>query len=136
MSDGRAAPIETAIADATIIVDGVAGRIESVLRNLLDNALAFSGDAGRVRLEVEREDRFARIVVSDEGPGILPEHLPRVFDRFFTTRGDRRGTGLGLALARAIVEAHGGTISAESPPEGGARFTVRLPFTSGSHVVR
>jgi two-component system sensor histidine kinase ChvG len=107
-----------------------------VLRNLLDNALAFSGDAGHVRLEVAREDRFARIVVSDEGPGILQEHLPRVFDRFFTTRGDRRGTGLGLALARAIVEAHGGTISAESPPEGGARFTVRLPFTSGSHAVR
>jgi two-component system sensor histidine kinase ChvG len=99
-----------------------------VLRNLLDNALSFART--RVCIEVGRAGDEAEVVVSDDGPGIAPEDMPRVFDRFFTTRGDRRGTGLGLSLARAVVEAHGGTIRAESPPQGGARFVVRLPFTS------
>jgi signal transduction histidine kinase len=108
-------------------VRGLASRLESVLRNLLDNALSFART--RVCIEVGRAGDEAEVVVSDDGPGIAPEDMPRVFDRFFTTRGDRRGTGLGLSLARAVVEAHGGTIRAESPPQGGARFVVRLPFT-------
>ena len=67
------------------------------------------------------------IDITDIGPGSAAEHLPRLFERFFTTRGDRHGTGLGLALTRAVVEAHGRSLQAESPPEGGARFIVRLP---------
>ena len=110
-----------------MVVQGVASRLESVLRNLLDNALSYART--RVCIEVNRVVGEAEIVVSDDGPGIPPEDMPRVFDRFFTTRGDRRGTGLGLALARAVAEAHGGTIQAQSPPGGGARFVVRLPFT-------
>jgi signal transduction histidine kinase len=108
-------------------VHGVASRLESVLRNLIDNALSFART--RVHVEVRREGQDAEVVVSDDGPGITAEDMPHVFERFFTTRGDRRGTGLGLALARAVVEAHAGTIQAQSPPEGGARFVVRLPFT-------
>ena len=70
------------------------------------------------------------MVVTDDGPGMAAEVLPRVFDRFFTTRGERQGTGLGLALVRAIVEAHGGEVGAESP--GGARLWIALPLRSHS----
>jgi two-component system sensor histidine kinase ChvG len=131
MGEGSAATIEVNVmagrTTEPVRVQGVALRLESVLRNVIDNALSFART--RVLIQVGREGEEAEVVVSDDGPGITPEDLPRVFDRFFTTRGDRRGTGLGLALARAVVEAHGGTIRAQSPPEGGARFVVRLPFT-------
>jgi two-component system sensor histidine kinase ChvG len=131
MGEGSAVTIEVTVkAGATtepVRVKGVASRLESVLRNLLDNALSFA--RARVGIEVGRAGDEAEVVVSDDGPGITPADMPRVFDRFFTTRGDRRGTGLGLALARAVVEAHGGTIQAQSLPEGGARFVVRLPLT-------
>ena len=131
MGEGSAATIEVKVrtggTNEPVRVQGVASRLESVVRNLVDNALSFART--RVWIEVGREAGDAEVVVSDDGPGITPEDLPRVFDRFFTTRGDRRGTGLGLALARAVVEAHGGTIRAEAAPGGGARFVVRLPFT-------
>jgi two-component system sensor histidine kinase ChvG len=130
MGEGSPVAIEVKGKAATsdpVRVQGVASRLESVLRNLLDNALSFART--RVCIEVSRAGDEAEVVVADDGPGITPADIPRVFDRFFTTRGDRRGTGLGLALARAVVEAHGGTIQAQSPPEGGARFVVRLPFT-------
>jgi len=68
--------------------------------------------------------------VSDSGPGISPDHLPRVFDRFYRADSSRTGQsmGLGLAIARTFVEAHGGKINAANEPEGGARFTVTLPL--------
>jgi signal transduction histidine kinase len=122
------ASIDVVVDDGeAIVVRGVASRIESLLRNLVDNATSFAGDAGHVHVEVRRAEGEALVVVSDDGPGIAAEDLSRIFDRFFTTRGDRRGTGLGLALARAVVEAHEGTLRAESPEGGGARFVVRLP---------
>jgi signal transduction histidine kinase len=128
MGEGHAVTVAVdAAAGETFEVRGVASRLESVLRNVIDNALSFA--RARVGVELRRDGGVAVIVVSDDGPGIAPEDLPRVFDRFFTTRGDSRGTGLGLALARAVVEAHGGTIHAESPSAGGARLVVRLPFT-------
>jgi signal transduction histidine kinase len=128
MGEGHAVAISVDVPEGeTFEVQGVASRIESVLRNVIDNALSFARE--RVRVELRRDGDAVVVVVSDDGPGIAPGDLPRVFDRFFTTRGDSRGTGLGLALARAVVEAHGGTMHAESPPSGGARFVVRLPFT-------
>jgi len=129
MGEGHAVAISVDVAEGEIFeVAGVASRLESVLRNVIDNALSFARQ--RVTIELRRDGDAAVVVVSDDGPGIAPHDRPRVFDRFFTTRGESRGTGLGLALARAVVEAHGGTIHAESPPSGGARFVVRLPFTS------
>jgi signal transduction histidine kinase len=128
MADGHAVAICVDVPEGeTFEVHGVASRIESVLRNVIDNALSFARE--RVQVELRRDGDAVVVVVSDDGPGIAPADLPRVFDRFFTTRGDSRGTGLGLALARAVVEAHGGTMHAESLPSGGARFVVRLPFT-------
>ncbi|HZO17142.1 MAG TPA: HAMP domain-containing sensor histidine kinase [Polyangiaceae bacterium] len=128
------ARIEVTVAPA--VVRGVGDELERVLRNLVDNGLSFAGDEGWVRIEVRAQDHCI-IDVRDSGPGIEPELLPRVFDRFFTARADRRGTGLGLALAKAIVEAHGGSISADSPDGEGACFTVRLPLVShGVHTPR
>jgi two-component system sensor histidine kinase ChvG len=124
-------------ADAPALVRGVALRVESVVRNLVDNGLAFAGQSGWVRVRVGTSTGSVVLSVEDSGPGIAKDDLPRVFDRFYTTRGAERGTGLGLALVRAIVEAHGGTVLAESPPGQGARFIVTLPaFTRDSHAVR
>jgi signal transduction histidine kinase len=131
----RGARIELVDSDAPATVRGVPLRIESVLRNLVDNGLAFAGDGGWVRVTLERGASIT-IVVEDSGPGIPVDDLPRVFDRFYTTRGATRGTGLGLALVRAVVEAHGGTVVAESPAGQGARFVVTLPaFTRASHPI-
>jgi two-component system sensor histidine kinase ChvG len=108
-----------------VTVTGVADRVEGALRNLLDNAASFA--RGEVRVDLAVRGGQIELRVSDDGPGIAPEDLARVFERFFTNRKDRRGTGLGLSLARAVIEAHGGRISAASPPGQGAVFTVTLP---------
>ncbi len=113
-------------------VPGVAWRLESAFRNLLDNGASFAGAGGTVRARLAREDAMALVEIADSGPGIPPESLPRLFERFFTTRGDQTGTGLGLALTRAVVEAHGGTIAVTSPSGKGATFLVRLPVTEVS----
>ncbi len=116
---------------AALEVSCVLQELEAAVRNVIENAASFAGDGGLVEVEVARRGDVVELRVSDDGPGIAPEHLPRVFDRFFTTRGERRGTGLGLALARAVVEAHGGTIRAESRAEGGALFVIALPRAAG-----
>jgi two-component system sensor histidine kinase ChvG len=112
--------------ETTRTVRGVAHRLEAALRNLVDNAASFAGEGGRVTVEVAESDGAIEVAVSDSGPGIAADDLPRVFDRFFTKREREGGTGLGLALTRAVVQAHGGTVRAESPPKSGARFVVRL----------
>lgn len=104
-------------------------RLESALRNVLHNAATFAGDGGLVRVRIVRAgDEEVSIEVHDSGPGIATEDLPRVFDRFFTTRPHTQGTGLGLALTRAIIEAHGGRVAAGASPDGGALFTLTLPL--------
>ncbi|MGB6086529.1 sensor histidine kinase, partial [Parvibaculum sp.] len=105
-----------------------------VIRNLIDNALSFSPPGGTVHVIATREPGSVIIRVEDEGPGLQPQNFERVFDRFHTDRPDSFGehSGLGLAISRQIVEAHGGTIRAGNRmnPDGsvaGARFTVTLP---------
>jgi two-component system sensor histidine kinase KdpD len=107
--------------------------LDQVLGNLLDNALKFSGAAGAVGVRTAREGPEYVIVVEDDGAGIPPEDLHRVFDPFHrATRTDRiaAGTGLGLSICRGLVQAMGGRIEAESPiaPDGrGTRITLRFP---------
>jgi two-component system sensor histidine kinase SenX3 len=103
-----------------------------VLWNLLDNAVKYSGESRKVEVTVSSCDCHVELSVTDHGIGIPPAERARVFARF--TRGEEairqgiRGTGIGLAMARHIVEAHGGKIELESEPGEGSRFTVRLPW--------
>jgi two-component system, sensor histidine kinase PhcS len=105
-------------------------RLGQVLLNLLLNAADALEEAGvegpRVTLKVHAQEERVRLVLEDNGPGFAPEHLPRLFTPFFTTKAQGKGTGLGLALSREYVEAFGGSLRAENRPEGGARFTVEL----------
>lgn len=110
------------------LVEGDAGRLRQLVGNLLDNALRHAPPRGRVWLTLGGDASRVELSVEDDGPGIRPEHLPRVFDRFWRAPGaPGEGSGLGLAIAAWIVERHGGRIAAANRPEGGARFTVWLP---------
>jgi signal transduction histidine kinase len=101
-------------------------QIHQVLLNLLLNAVQAMEGAGTVRVEVGSQEDYARVVVSDTGRGISPQHLPNIFRPFYTTKGN--GTGLGLSLARRIAEEHHGRIEVSSVVGKGSKFTVLLPF--------
>lgn len=104
----------------------VASGLQTVVENLLENAASFAGATGHVELAIADGERIT-IEVRDDGPGISAEDRPRVFDRFFTRRASGIGTGLGLAMVRAVIEAHGGTIAARPRPGGGTEMRAVLP---------
>jgi two-component system sensor histidine kinase HydH len=106
-----------------------AHRIHQVLQNLLRNALDASPDGGPILVTAIREGSALVLVFRDRGEGLAEENLERIFEPFFTTR--VRGTGLGLAVARRIVELHGGTLTARNHPQGGAELRVILPEKGG-----
>lgn len=114
-----------------LVVAGIEGRLVQVLRNLIGNAASFSPPGGTITLTAEREGKFVRIQVDDQGPGIPDNKLDAIFDRFYSERpqSEKFGThsGLGLSISKQIVQAHGGLIWAENRPDGGARFVVKLP---------
>ena len=108
-------------------------RLVQVLRALIDNAIKYSPAGSSVRLTSKLDEYEAVMVVADDGPGISGKELPHVFERFHRGREERgttTGAGLGLSIARELTEMMGGSITAESPPDGGARFTVLLPRTA------
>jgi two-component system, OmpR family, sensor kinase len=121
--DPSGAPLSVKVASTAV---GLA------LTNVLDNAVKFSPAGGEVRVSVSTAEREALIVVTDSGPGVVLDELPRLFDRF--NRGeaaranDAPGFGLGLAISKTVIERQGGTISVDNPPGGGARFSIRLPL--------
>lgn len=123
--------VTLAVTGAAPDVLGDADRIQQVLVNLIDNASRMVGAGGSVRVDLSSDDRYAILTVSDNGPGIADENPERLFDRFYRADSSRTrqsgGAGLGLAIVRAIVTAHAGTIEACNLPEGGSQFTVRLP---------
>jgi signal transduction histidine kinase len=129
--------LETSIAPGLSDVWGDPARIEQALQNLVANALRHTPDGGRITLAAEPAGERMRLVVRDSGGGIPEEHLPRIFDRFYkadASRSDpysKTGSGLGLSIVKAIIERHGGTVSAANAPGGGAEFTITLPRGSG-----
>jgi two-component system sensor histidine kinase BaeS len=126
--------MNVSIAPADLEVRADANRIEQALQNIAANAIRHTPDGGRVELRGERRGDRIRLAVRDTGVGIPPEHLPHVFDRFYKADPSRvaamqSGSGLGLSIVRAIVERHGGTVTALNAPDGGALIEVMLPVS-------
>ena len=122
--------IDIDAADGLPMVDADIALVERVLENLIDNALSHSPDGGAIRIPIAADGDSVRVTVSDSGPGIAPEHLPRVFDRFYQAGNAHRGSahaGLGLAIAKRIVELHGARLEVESALGRGTAFSFRLP---------
>jgi two-component system sensor histidine kinase BaeS len=125
--------LETIGADAVPVVQGDANRLEQAVQNLVANAIRHTPEGGRVEVRAEAVDGAVRLAVTDTGPGIPEEHLPHIFDRFYKADASRAGTsvpsgsGLGLSIVQAIVERHGGSVTAANVAGGGARFEIALP---------
>lgn len=113
-----------------VAVMGDRDRLKQMLLNLVDNAIRYTPSGGKVRLGLSRRDGRAYLTVADNGVGIPPEHLPRIFDRFYRADPARSrtqgGSGLGLAIVKYVAEAHGGKVAVESQVGRGSIFTVEL----------
>jgi signal transduction histidine kinase len=135
----RRVTLTTTAARGTPLIHGDAERLEQALQNVAANAIRHTPDGGTVTLRAEPAGDRVRITVTDTGPGIPPEHLPHIFDRFYKADAARAGTavasgsGLGLSIVRAIVARHGGAITASNAPGGGAMFTMILPAAERRH---
>jgi signal transduction histidine kinase len=138
-ADERRIRIDVLVDSTVPPITGDASRLRQVAINLLSNALKFSHEEGLVEVELRRADeRSAELLVTDHGIGISPEFLPHVFERFRQSPAGRsnQGLGLGLSIARDLVERHGGAVTAESAGEGrGATFRVLLPLGAPSESV-
>ncbi len=140
-ADAKGIKIEKYYDSTPAMISGDANRLQQVVWNLLSNAVKFTESGGRVRVKVSRAGGAVEVSVSDTGVGISKEFLPYVFDRFrqadSTTTRQHGGLGLGLAIARHLVEIHGGMIRAESGGEGrGATLTIRLPLIESTAAVK
>ena len=128
--------LATSVPPTPLMVRGLESRIGQVLANLIENAVSFSESGATIQLNAGRsEDGSAWVTVEDQGPGIPPDNVESIFERFYTERPAEeefgRHSGLGLSISKQIVEAHGGTIYAENigdteSPDG-AQFVLRLP---------
>jgi signal transduction histidine kinase len=123
----RGVALELAVDDGDHTIEADEDQLQQIVLNLVRNALAATPSGGRITVRIEAAPGLAqvRLIVRDTGPGIPPELQGRLFEPFFTTRASEGGTGLGLAVVRAIVTDHGGTITASS--EHGAEFIVSFP---------
>lgn len=127
-ANARHIQLDTAAPDG-VVIEADGGRVVQALGNLVGNALKFTPEGGTVvvRASQPADHNEVRFEVADNGPGIPPENLDRLFDRFWQARSDKRGVGLGLAIAKGIVDAHGGRIEVESRPGAGSTFAITLP---------
>jgi signal transduction histidine kinase len=125
--------LDVRIEDGTPLISGDRARLEQALQNLAANAIRHTPDGGRITLHAAADEARVRIRVIDMGPGIPPEHLPHIFDRFYKADASRAGTripsgsGLGLSIVQAIVKRHGGDVHALNAPGGGAMFELWIP---------
>ena len=135
-AEAKGLSLSVAVEDPLPDVEIDATRISQALGNLLDNAITHTPGGGRVSVSLQAEPDRVTMTVSDTGPGIAPEDLPHLFDRFYRTDSSRSratgGAGLGLTIARRLIEGHGGTIKVESKLGQGSRFVVTLPISAGA----
>jgi signal transduction histidine kinase len=130
--------LELHLPEEPLIVEGDPSRLTQVLSNLISNAIKYSPDGGAVEVTGEERDGVVHIQVRDEGFGIPDEVRDRIFTKFFRGSAAEHGiagSGLGLALARTVVEAHGGSISFESAGGDGTTFSVLLPKPGADTVI-
>jgi signal transduction histidine kinase len=122
---------EVSIPESATAVEADIGLMERALTNVIDNAVKYSRPGGRVRVDLHAFGPNLRVAVHDDGPGIPPEELPRVFEPFYRASGAQRteteGSGLGLAIAQGILRLHHTVIRADSRPGEGAEFRFELP---------
>jgi signal transduction histidine kinase len=130
LAERKRQTLETQL-DGSLLVQGDAVKLRQLVSNLLDNAVTYTPPEGRVQVSGRRDRGQVRLEVRDSGPGIAPEHLPRIFEPFYRVdsarSGDAAHSGLGLALAAWIARAHQGHLSVESHPGAGTTFTLTLP---------
>ena len=134
MAEAKTITVEVLRPPGAAVLLGDAARLEQVMWNLLSNATKFTPPGGHIRVRVSKTDALVQVEVSDNGQGIPADFIPHIFDRFKQADRDKgaphSGLGLGLTLVRQMVQAHGGTVIAESAGEGhGSTFTVTLPVT-------
>lgn len=131
-ADAKNISLHADIKTPTLLLEGDSAKIEIVVNNLLKNAITFTSTGGHVFVVAEQIPGYAKISVVDDGIGIHPDDLPHVFERFYQVEShltrQHGGMGLGLSLAKVMVEMHGGKIWAESIPEKGSRFNFLLPL--------
>jgi GAF domain-containing protein/anti-sigma regulatory factor (Ser/Thr protein kinase) len=122
--------------DGKAVIAGDRGRMTQVLDNLISNAMKFSPNGGAIRLQLEMRDDELQVTVADDGIGVPPDKLTRIFERFYQIDGSSRrrfgGAGIGLAIVKRIIDAHQGDIWVESEVNRGSRFTFRLPRRTGA----
>lgn len=137
-SEGPTTPILARYEARSSLVLARASDLETALLNLLDNAQRFSPEGEPVRVSVSGPEADGSLViqVTDRGPGIAPEHAPRVFERFFTTDAERDGTGLGLAIVHSVAVAHRGRVTFRNESGGGTSFELRLPHRRAELAAR
>jgi signal transduction histidine kinase len=131
-AEGKNVPVETDFGNGAALVWADIALIERVLENLIENALRHTEPGGAIRMALRGDDGFVEVLVSDTGRGIPAEALAHVFDRSFSLDRDHRRGGLGLAIAKRILELHGSSIAVTSTPGEGTRFSFRLP--RGDHA--
>ena len=131
MAFDRGVDLEESV-ESNLFVQGSQPQLARLVATLADNACKYAAVSSKVTVRLVAKGRFARLSVHNDGSFVSQEDLPHLFDRFYRAdkarTGDASGHGLGLSIARAIAEEHGGTITADSSPESGTTFTVRLPL--------
>lgn len=132
LAQQKSITMETSFADGIPAVHADRDKLYEVVANLLENAIKFTPSGGQIRLGAQRLDpQYITIGVSDTGCGIPEEHMPKIFDKFYRVQsptGGSAGAGLGLAIAKGLIELHGGTLAVESEPGKGSRFYFTLPY--------
>jgi signal transduction histidine kinase len=140
LAEAKAITLDASIPEGLVIY-GSTDLLIRLCLNLLDNAIRYTPSGGEVRVKAEEKTDRVCVHVSDTGPGIPPEQLPHLFERFYRAESDRSrprdplvqsqsGAGLGLAIAREITHAHGGTLTVQSKPGQGSTFTFCIPLSS------
>jgi signal transduction histidine kinase len=134
LADNRGISLSCSAPNRPVTLLGDSRRLAQVLNNLVDNAIKFTRPGGQVVIKVLLRDAEVVVRVEDNGPGIPPDELPTLWDRYVRGRTSAPGTGLGLLIVKEVVEAHGGVVGVESEVGTGSTFWFRLPIATPARI--